>query len=171
MKCISISALMIVCLASGNAVLAQKFGHVHSAQLVESHPKVATANVELEAYRKTMTDPFEAKAKAFQSKYQFFMEEMQAGTLSKVSAQTRQAELQKEQQDLGKEEQQIQFAVMQKREQLLQPILVELDSLIQLVGREGKYTMIFDNSANGVLLHAPEGENLTETVRARIKED
>lgn len=148
---------------------AQKFGHINSAQIIEIHPKVEAANGELETFRKGVMDPFEAKARAFESKYLFFMEEMNAGTLSKVSAQTRQAELQKEQQELSTEEQQIQFAIMQKREQLLQPILTEVDSIIQTVGKEGKYTMIFDTSVSGALLFAQDSDNLTETIKTKIK--
>jgi outer membrane protein len=116
-----------------------------------------------------LVEPFEAKAKTFESKYLFFLEEVNAGTLSKISQQTRQQELQKEQKDLSTEEQQIQFAIMQKREQLLEPILAEVDSLIQAFGEEGKYTMIFDTSVNGALLYAVEAENVTEAVKARMK--
>lgn len=148
---------------------AQKFGHLNSAAIIEVHPKVATANTELEAFNKSVSEPFAAKAKAFESKYLFFLEEVNAGTLSKISTQTRQEELQKEQQELSKEEQQIQFSIMQKREQLLQPILAEVDSLIQVIGKEGKYTMIFDTSVSGALLFAQESEDLTESVKARLK--
>jgi outer membrane protein len=147
---------------------AQKFGHVNSAQLVQNHPGIPAANAALDAYRKSLSDPFEAKTKAFQSKYQFYMEEMQAGTLSKVSAQTRQEDLQKEQDALNQEGQQIQNSILQKRSEVLQPILVEVDSVITLIGKEGKYTMIFDDSANGALLYAPDADDLTETVKARI---
>jgi outer membrane protein len=149
---------------------AQKFGHVNSAQLIEVHPKVSEAAGELEIFRKSMVEPFEAKAKSFESKYLFFLEEVNAGTLSKVSAQTRQQELLKEQQALNTEEQQIQFAIYQKREQLLQPILADVDSLIQTIGKESAYTMIFDTSVAGALLFANESEDLTETVKGRMKE-
>ena len=90
-------------------------------------------------------------------------------TLSKVTAQTRQEELQKEQQDLQTEQQQIEFAILQKREQLLQPILTEIDSIIQAVGKEGSYSMIFDTSVTGALLFAQDSDNLTETIKAKLK--
>ena len=156
-------------MTSFQAVQAQKFGHINSAQLIEAHPKVVTANAELEAYRKSVMDPFEAKAKAFESKASFFMAEVNAGTLSKVTAQTRQEELQKEQQDLQTEQQQIECAILQKREQLLQPILTEIDSIIQAVGKEGSYSMIFDTSVTGALLFAQDSDNLTETIKAKLK--
>jgi outer membrane protein len=151
-------------------LLAQKFGHVNSATLIESHPKVPAANTQLEEFRKTAMAPLEAKAKEFESRYNFFIAEVNAGTLSKVSAQTRQQELAQEQQALQQEQEQIEFSILQKREQLLQPILTELDSIIQTVGKEGQFTMIFDTSVTGALLYAVESEDLTSSVQARIKE-
>jgi len=160
---------LTILLTSFHTLQAQKFGHVNSAQLIEAHPKVASANAELEDFRKSVMEPFQAKGNAFQSKYNFFIEEVNAGTLSKVSAQTRQEELQKEQQALQTEQQQIEFSIMQKREALLQPILTEIDSIIQIVGKEGKYTMIFDTSVSGALLFADDSEDLTEPVKAKLK--
>ena len=160
---------LIFLLSSYQTMSAQKFGHINSAMIIQGHPKVITANTELEAFRKSVMDPYEAKAKAFESRAIFFQEEMTAGTLSKVTAQTRQEELQKEQQDLTTEQQQIEFSIMQKREQLLQPILAEVDTIIQTIGKEGSYTIIFDTSVQGALLFAQESEDLTETVKAKIK--
>jgi len=160
---------LAITLCALQSMEAQKFGHLNSAQLIEVHPKVAPANTELEGFRKSVMDPFAEKAKGFESRYMFFMEEVNAGTLSKVTAQTRQQELQKEQQDLQTEEQQIEFSILQKREQLLQPILAEIDTIIQAIGKEGNYTFIFDTSVTGALLFAEESENLTETVKAKIK--
>ena len=169
MRLICNSLLILVSLFLVQSLSAQRYGHVNSATLVENHPGIVTANAELETFRKSVSDPFETKTKSFQSRYQFFMEEMNAGTLSKVSAQTRQEELAKEQEALNTEGQQIQFSIMQKREQLLQPILANVDSLIQVVAKEGKYTMIFDNSVTGALLYAVPGDDLTEVIKTKIK--
>lgn len=160
---------MTLILMTLQSLQAQKFGYVNSAALIESHPKVAGANTELETYRKSIMDPFEAKAKAFQSKYDFFVQEVNAGTISKVTAQSRAETLQAEQDSLKKEQQQLEFAIIQKRQALLQPILTEIDSIIQVMGKEGKYTMIFDTSVNGGLLFAEESDDLTETIKGRLK--
>lgn len=169
MKSFLITLILATGLFSAQLATAQKFGHINSALIIEKHPDVDSANIHLESFRKSLSDPFEVKARAFQSKYQFYLEEMQAGTLSKVSAQSRQEALQKEQDELKTEEQQIQFAIMQKREQLLQPMLAEVDSVIQAVGKEGKYTLIFDSSVAGALLYAIESEDLTALIQSRIK--
>lgn len=160
---------MTLILMTLQSAQAQKFGYVNSANLIESHPKVAGANTELETYRKSIMDPFEAKAKAFQSKYDFFVQEVNAGTISKVTAQSRAEALQAEQDSLKKEQQQLEFSIIQKRQALLQPILTEIDSIIQVMGKEEKYTMIFDTSVNGGLLFAQETDDLTDKIKARLK--
>ena len=149
-----ITALLFVCL--GLSAQAQKFGYINSAQLIEVHPAVEQANKQLETYKNDLTKAFEDKVKAFQTKYQIFAEEVQSGTLSKVVAEGRQADLAKEQEDLGTEEQKLQLQILQKRETLLQPILAEVDNVIKTIGKEGGYTMIFDTSANGGLVWATE---------------
>ncbi len=161
--------LFIICsLLTCASLSAQKFGFVNTSELIESHPQVAVSNAQLEAFSDSLLNPFEAKAKAFEAKYQFFVEEVNAGTLSKVSIDKRTQELQKEQQDLQAEDKRIQFAIVQKREQLLTPILQAIDALLQAIGKEGGYTMIFDASVTGALLYAADADDLTKALKEKI---
>ena len=146
---------------------AQKFGHINSALIIEQHPRVGVANAQLESFQKVLSDSFAIKIKAFEDRYRLFMEEASKGTLSQVASQTKQSELQAEQQALGTEEQQLKFRILQKREELLKPILTEVDALIQAIGKEGNFTMIFDTSVAGGILYAEQGEDLTEMVKSR----
>lgn len=154
-------------LLSAVSLQAQKLGHINSAVVIESHPRVATANAELEDFQKSLAEPFEVKAKAFQEKYRKYLEDASGGVLSQVAMQAQQNELRAEQKTLAEEDQQIQFKVLQKREALLQPILSEVDSLIQMLGKEGQYTMIFDTSVSGALLFAMDSEDLTEVLKTK----
>jgi outer membrane protein len=147
---------------------AQKFAYVNTSELIEAHPQVASSNKVLEAYSDSLLVPFEEKASAFQKKYEFFVEEVNAGTLSKVSQDTRAQELQQEQQELQAKDQQIQNAIVLKRDMLLRPILAEIDSIIQATGKEGNYTMIFDTSVSGALLYAQESDDLTAAIKEKI---
>ena len=168
-----INKLIIICLlsmlAGASQLNAQKFGHLNSAVIIESHPEVGPANAQLEAYQTALIGPLDEKAKAFQAKYQAFVEEANKGTLSQVASQAKQEELQAEQKALAEEEEQIKFKVMQKREELLKPILSEVDSIIQALGKEGNYTMIFDTSVSGAVLFGEDANDLTEAVKAKIK--
>lgn len=160
-----LSALLaVICCIS---IQAQKFGYINSATIIQQHPRVASANSELEEFRKMLSDSFAIKVKAFEDQYRTFLEESNSGSLSPVVSQTRQAELREQQQALATEEQQLQFRVIQKREALLKPILSEIDTIIQQVGKEGNYTMIFDTSVAGAILFAEEGDDITDLVKTR----
>ncbi len=167
MKYKLILSLLLACMFFLQEADAQKFGHINSALIIERHPSVAVANTELEAFQKILTDSFAIKAKAFEAKYTAYLEQANSGSLSQVTSETKQNELRAEQQSLAAEEQQLQFRLLQKREELLKPILAELDSIIQAIGKEGNYTMIFDTSVAGALLYAVESEDLTELVTSR----
>ncbi len=168
-----INKLILFCLLTfavgSHPLMAQKFGHVNSAVIIQNHPMIGQANSKLEAYQKSLTDPFDVKTKDFETKYHAYIEQSNSGTLSQLATQTKQAELQTLQDSLASEQDQIKFKVMQKRQELLQPILTEVDSVIQVIGKEGKYTMIFDTSVSGALLFAEDGNDLTDTVQARLK--
>ncbi len=157
--------LIVMLIASFQMMSAQKFGHINSAMIIESHPKVAEANVQLESFRKMLVDSFSVKVQAFEVKYKTFLEETTTGSLSQVKAEVKQNELKAEQQTLGTEEQQIQFRILQKREELLKPILTDVDNIIQAIGKAGNYTMIFDTSVAGALLFAAESDDLTDQVK------
>ncbi len=159
-------SLFVVFIAFHQVMDAQKFGHINSAMIIESHPKVAAANIELENFRKMLVDSFTVKVQTFEAKYKTFLEESTAGSLSQVKAEAMQNELKAEQQTLSTEEQQIQFRILQKREQLLKPILTDVDNIIQALGKAGNYTMIFDTSVAGALLFAAESDDLTEQVKS-----
>lgn len=148
-------------------VTAQKFGHINSALIIEQHPNVSAANAELEIFQKMLSDSFAIKVAAFEAKYKKFLEDANNGSLSQVASETRQNELRAEQQALGTEEQQLKFRLLQKREELLKPILTEVDAIIQAIGKEGNYTMIFDTSVAGAVLFADQGEDLNEMVKGK----
>lgn len=149
---------------------AQKFGHINSALIIQTHPKVAEADTQLQAFQKVLQDSFDMKAKGFQERYLALVEQSNSGALAPVMLETKKAELIEEQNALRQEEQQLQFRMLQRREQLLQPILTEVDSFIQAIGKAGNYTMIFDTSVNGALLFAAESEDLTEFVKEKCLE-
>ncbi|MGB3077953.1 MAG: OmpH family outer membrane protein [Saprospiraceae bacterium] len=160
---------LVIFMAASQQSSAQKFGHVNSALIIQGHPLIGPANTELEAFQKGLLDPFDAQSKAFEARYRAYVEEANSGTLSQIAQQNKQVALQTEQDSLNTLQEQIKFKVMQKRESLLQPILTQVDSVIQVIGKEGHYTMIFDTSVSGALLFAEDGNDLTEAVKARLK--
>jgi len=157
--CLSLFAL--------TAIQAQKFGHVNSASLLSQMPDVKSADSQLEAYQKQLISKGETMVKSFDQKYQAYMAEANAGTLSKIQMQKKESDLTGEQQNIQKYEMEVQQMLLAKREELYKPILEKVQNAIDQIGADGGYTMIFDTST-GALLLAADNEDLTSKIRTKL---
>jgi len=149
------------------SVQAQKFGYVNSQELLANLPEVKAADKELENFQKALVTKGQQMVGEFEVEYKKFMEEVNAGTLSKVQSQARETDLQKKQEEIQKYEVEVQEKLAAKRESLFKPILDKVKMTITAYGKENGYTMIFDTSA-GSLLHAEESDNLLQAIKAKL---
>jgi outer membrane protein len=147
---------------------AQKFGHVNTAQILEIMPEVDIADKQLAAFQEGLIKGGEAKAATFEADYKKYLDDVNSGVLSKVQQTDRETTLTKQQQEIQQYERQVQLQVLQKREELLKPILQKIDEAIQAEGKEGQYTFIFDSSVQGALLYAPDADDLMAAVKKRL---
>lgn len=147
---------------------AQKFGHISTAAVLELMPEIEIADAKLVAFQEGLIKGGESKVNAFEENLKKYQAEMAAGSLSKVQQADREAALSKEQEAIRQYEAQVQLQVMQKREELLKPILQRLDEAIQAEGKEGGYAFIFDSSVAGALLYAIESDDLLPAVKTRL---
>ena len=147
---------------------AQKFGHVNTSALLESMAEVKTADQLLAAFQEGLIKGGEARAAVFEADYKKYLEDVNSGSLSKIQQSDRESALAKTQQELQQYEQQVQFQVLQKREELLKPILQKIDEAIKAVGKEGGYTFILDSSVAGALLYAKDSDDLLPVVKKRL---
>jgi outer membrane protein len=146
----------------------QKFGHLNSQLLLSQLSEIKAADSELEVYQNQLMTAGQEKVKSFEANYEAYLKEVNAGTLSKVQMAGREETLGKEQQGIADYEKEVQLKVLQKREELLQPILNRVDEVIKEIGKEGAYIFIFDTSAPGTMLYAPESDDLLEEVKSRL---
>jgi len=162
-----IGSLFITLLFACN-LHAQKFGHVNTAALLDVMPEVATADQLLSAFQEGLMKGGESKAVTFEADYKKYLTDVNSGTLSKMQQADREAALSRAQQEIQQYEQQIQLQVLQKREDLLKPILQKIDEAIKAEGKEGGYQFIFDSSVSGALLFAKDGDDLLPAVKKRL---
>ncbi len=157
---------LIFTLSATNAV-AQKIGYLDSQALLLQLPEIEAANSELETYQKQLLSKGEGMVKTFEANYQKYVADVNAGTLSKVQMQTREAELGKEQQAIQAYELDVQQKLGVKREALYSPILDRVKEIVDQVGKDNGFYMILDSST-GVLLHANESEDVMGLVKAKL---
>ena len=146
------------------SVIGQKFGYVNSGNLLESLPEVKAADAEMVTFRDQLSKEGQDALASLEVKYSEYITKVQSGELSRIQQEEMEAELKKEQEAIAKMEQEGSIKIAQKREELLAPILERADEMIQKLGKDEGYTMIFDSSV-GALLYAVEAEDLTEKVR------
>lgn len=144
-----------------------KIGHMNLGNLLASMPESGKADSTLMLYRAGLVAEGDTLVKAFEKEYKAFEEAYQAGTISKVEGEKREAALNKMQATIQSYAQQVDEKVETLRRQLLAPILTRVEEAIQSVGKEGKYMAIFDTST-GDALFAAESEDITPLVKAKL---
>jgi len=154
--------------ASLSAQTAPKYGHMNLGNLLELLPDTKKADDQIKAFAGALGVKDDSLGRALQAGAEALQKEYDAGVLTPLQAQQRQAELQKQQEFLQKFEQEANQMVTTKREELLKPILSKVDEAIKAVAKENGYTMIFDTST-GAMLFATETDDVTEMVKKKLE--
>lgn len=169
---LKISLLFAFIAMTATNIDAQKFGHLNTSDILTLMPGVDESDTALKAYQDSLVAVGEAKAAALRSEFEAFSKAYNDGDVPPIKAQEKQAEFQKRQEELQQYEQLIYNLVNQKRQELLQPLIVQLHDAIQAVGKEGGYTMIFETGASAIgfsaLLYTPESDDVTALVKAKL---
>ncbi len=171
-KILKISMLLALLAITATDLGAQKFGHLNSASILAVMPGVEESDEALKVYQDSLVSIGEAKAAELKKDYETFMADYNEGNVPPVKAQQKQEELQKREQELAQYEQVIYSLVNEKRQKLLEPLIAQLQSAIDEVGKEGSYTLIFETGASAAgfsaILFAPESEDITAQVKAKL---
>jgi len=171
-KLLKTSMLLAFLAISATNVNAQKFGHLNSSTILAIMPGVAESDQALKVHQDSLVVIGEAKAKQLNEDYTAFMAEYNDGNVPPIKAQQKQEEFQKREKELQGYQQTIYESVNAKRQQLLEPLITNLQAAIDAVGKEGSYTMIFETGASAsgfsALLFSPESEDISELVKAKL---
>ena len=146
---------------------AQKYGHVNSSELIIALPEVKVADSELESYQQQLIKKGEDMVAAFQKEYETYGTKANAGELTGVEMQQEEAALTAKQQEIQNYEREIQQLLAVKRQEVYQPILDRVTKVVQEVGKEMGYTMVFDSGSGG-LLFVDQTDNLMPVVKERL---
>jgi outer membrane protein len=152
-------------LANGQGL---KIGYIHSEAIIAQDPDALAAQ---EQFRQEM-EPWESELKLLEEEIGTLMQSYQAQqvTLTPDARRTRQRQIVDKQETYQSRLQQIEQAAGARQQELVQPIMETINTVIQAIRDEGNYTFIFDASAGG-LIAADEAFDLTDEVVARIAAD
>ena len=162
------SSIFVLFILSLNLSFSQKYGYVNLGNVVASLPQTKAADTQIKTFTNQLVKQGEGMAQKLQSDYQAAIEKVQRGDISPIQQQELERALQTQQGEIARFEQEIQKKVAQKREELLAPILDKVKNVIESIGKEEGYIMIFDSSVFNAVLYGGEQEDLTKKVLAAL---
>ena len=106
--------------------------------------------------------------KVLDEKVKAYQQARQSGTLNQIQSSEMEAELQAMNQEIVQYEKQLQAELAQKRQELLSPILMKVDTAVKSVAAENGFLMIFDTSVMNGVLFAQDSEDVLPLVKAKL---
>jgi outer membrane protein len=146
---------------------AQNFGFVRSDEVLSKMPQIKEIDSQLNALQKVLQSKREFMIKDLQYKYQELEMKKQQGTIAPKQEEIEMQALQAMQDSVAAYEQSMSAQYNDKKNELLTPVLDQLNKAIDAVAKEGNYQYVFE-WGSGVLLYADETKDLTKLIMAKL---
>ncbi len=141
-----------------------KIGHINSNEILALLPDVKAADAQLQQYAKQLDDEIKRQYGEYQQKYAALMSDT---TLPKSVMEAKAQELASLESTITQLQQSSQDQMLQKKDELYQPILAKIDRAIQSVAKEQHYTYIIDAST-GALVYGVDTYDITPYVKRKL---
>ncbi|MFM7217169.1 MAG: OmpH family outer membrane protein [Bacteroidota bacterium] len=159
-----VSAVSLFALSFASAQT-HKFGHINSAELIQSMPQTRQADSTLKKFGESLDGQLKVMTAEYQAKIQNYKAAMD--TLPDAIKATKEQELQ----DLGNRiegfRDNAQESIQKKKEELYGPVLKRAEDAIKEVAKEKAYSYIFDTSS-GSFLYAQESDDIMSLVKTKL---
>lgn len=162
MKKVILMALLLVPMS----ILAQKFGHFDSAEIMQAMPEYTTAQNEIQQLQTQYEADLKRMQDEFNRKYTDFQKE-EASLLENVK-QRRLAELQDLDARIRQNYQDNMKSIQDFQQQKIQAITEKMLAAIKSVGDEGGYVYIMDVSAGVPYISTTFSTDVTTQVKAKL---
>lgn len=156
---------LVVLLFAAAPVLAQKFGHINSQELLLAMPERAVAEKAVQDYAKELESQLMAMESEWKSKVADF--QTKEATMTPLIKQTKMKEIQDLETRIRTFQETAEEELANKQNEVLQPMLEKAKQAIEDVAKENKFTYIFDTS-QGSVLFSPDGDNVLPLVKKKL---
>jgi len=160
-------ALILVALTCSTATLfaQDKFGHIHSEQLLMAMPETAQAEQAVAEH----TQLLETQLQAMYGEYQSKMGEFQANEalMTDVVKEAKIKEIQDLEMRIQQFQQSSQESIQLKRQDILAPLLEKAQNAINEVAEENGYTYVFDISL-GTIVYGKDSHDILPLVKTKL---
>ena len=158
--------ILLAMLFAPLTMLAQKFGHVNSQEVIQAMPEYATAKTSIEALQKqyesdlkTMQDELQKKSDAY---------DKEKATLPENIKQRREQELQDLYQRIQQSYQDNQQALQKATQEKMQAISTKVSDAIKAVGSTGGYVYIMDTTGGIPYISTTLSTDVTAQVKGKL---
>ena len=159
--------LIVIMLLAPMSLLAQKFGYVNSADIVQVMPEFTQAQKKLQDLEKMYTDDFNALRTELEKKGTEF-EKLQKDSVPENILKRRYEELLQMEQRLQQYGQEVQQNLAKAEQEEMIAIQSKLRDALDAIGREGGYVCIFDLSSGMPYISKTLCEDVTTKVRTKL---
>lgn len=159
--------LIVIMLLAPMSMLAQKFGYMNSAELIQLMPEFSKAQKKLQDLEKTYTNDFNAMRTELEKKGTEF-EKLQQDSVPENILKRRYEELLQMEQRLQQASQELQQSLAQAEQQEMIAIQTKLRDALDAVGRDGGYVCIFDLAGGVPYISKTLCEDVTAKLRTKL---
>lgn len=173
LKTILLTALMVISLA-GSTFAQQniKIGYANIEAILLYMPETKSMNQTIETFRTKLGQDLQNRQAYAQTKLGEYQEKMQTGGYpSEADQKAAEDELVKLDQEIQQKAAESDQKLMAKRQDLMAPIVEKVQKQIKSLASDEGYTYILntvDGSGVSIVLHGPEGDDLTEKLLNRL---
>ena len=163
---ILLTTLFVFAICCSSTIYAQKYGHVNLGNLLAQMPEVEAKSNELVTYQEQLQKALQIKIDSWEKRVIDIQNKV--NELTPKEAKEKEEQLLKEQQEILQEEQLLNNKVLEKRNELMKPLVSKAQSAIDEVGKENGYTMIFDTSIPNLVLYVNNSDDLIDVVLEKL---
>lgn len=158
--------ILAACIGFASSAYGQKIAFVNSSLILQDMPRVKQAESELDVLKTQLQKQYQGEVTKWQGKLQDLQRKEKQGEISPKMLQDEAKVLEDEQQDLLKKEQEMLTQLQKKENELLQPILNDVNDAIKKVAEANGYQAVFD--ATPALLYIDPVIDISELVRGEL---
>ena len=160
--------LLMVLMMAPLSLLAQKFAHFNSQQVISVYPAAKAVQTELEALGKQYQTDIETMQKEFQAKLEKYQKEVNDKTPANIR-QRREAEVQDLQTKIQQSVQDNEQAFRQAQQTKFKPVQDKIMAALELVLKEGNYVYAIDEAmVQGVTINKALSTDITAQLKAKL---
>jgi len=143
-----------------------KFGHINTQELLPTMPEFDSAQTKIQLVTKQLQDQLEQMQVEYNKKLEAYV--TKRDSLTELIKQTKEAELQEMQQRIQQFKENAQQDLQKQQGNLFKPIYDKANKAIEAVGKENKFTYIFDVSTGVVLFKSADSQDVLPLVKKKL---